>query len=373
MAETGLTKTRISYRWRATGVILVVMSTAVFVRVEWVERHDVNADDLATFEAVSGIDLPDWYDDSPFFLNWTRGDGATFVGLASDLNTDDAALRIGDPAYRYSRVGYAWMGRVAALGRPALIPVGLFVVNVIALIVLAITCSRLYDVVGFRAYLLVANPAVYVAFLSDTAELVAVTALTLALYLPRRGAFGAAAILAITRPSLIPTLAARGRNVVMLLIVATASISVVALKAWFTFETFSAPANVLAPPLVGYAATIGNATPADSILLVALAIAALGTVIVGLTKAKGWVRVGWVVSGLLVLMLGQAVLQDMNDWARAAAALPVLWAFGPTHFRTQATRRAQRRFSFAFRLHTVDPGPDRIPNRKQLQAVYLGF
>ena len=131
---------------------------------------DLGPADLQRFESLSGVDLPDAYGDLPFFLLWTRGDGQAYVTLASDLDLQGPAQRLLLPSYRYTRVGYAWMGRVFALGRVDLIPVGLMLVNLTALAGIGALTAKLVQLYGERSYLLLLNPGLYVGFATDTAE-----------------------------------------------------------------------------------------------------------------------------------------------------------------------------------------------------------
>ena len=285
--------------------------------------------DLERFEKIYGLDLPDWYGEVPFLLRWSRGDGQAFVALASDLDLNGPARELAVPAYRYARVGYAWLGRMAALGRTEWIPIGLLAVNGTALFAIGALSSALARRRGPVSYLLAANPAIYVGFASDTAEPLGVALLVGALAASTvRGAGFWAAWLGAVRPSLGTALLARGRNLAALMV----PFAVVGLAIRFVgLATFggdaSIPPSTVVLPFTGYFDVWRSLEDADALLTGIPLIAAIATIYVGLAKRTGWVRVSWVASGLLALTFGALVLRQPNNWIRAAAALPVLWVW----------------------------------------------
>ncbi|MDH5616620.1 MAG: hypothetical protein OEY62_08790 [Acidimicrobiia bacterium] len=308
---------------------LAVLCIGLLVRVAMVQtaNPDLTPDDLHRFETTFGLDLPDWYAGQPFFLLWTRGDGQAFVALASDLDLDGAAQELAVPIYRYTRIGYAWLGRVAALGRVSLVPVGLMAVNALALLALGVLSSQLAQTRGRVAYLLAANPAVYVGFASDTAEPLGVVLLVAALVTSSK-AVGrwSSGWLAAVRPSLATALPARRRDLPITLIgfgviaVVVRIIGTVGLGG-----NSSIPPSTLVLPVTGYVEAWRSLSAGAAVVAGIPLAAGLTTFVLGMVRERGWMRLAWLATGLLVLTLGSAVLRSPVNWTRAAAALPVLW------------------------------------------------
>ena len=137
---------------------LITALTGLGFRSVLTARTDLGPTDLERFESQSGVDLPDVYGQMPFFLLWTRGDGQAYVTMAADLDVKGPTQNLLLPSYRYTRVGYAWFGRVAALGRVAWVPVGLMLVNLAALTAIGALTGRLVRLFGERAYVILLNP-----------------------------------------------------------------------------------------------------------------------------------------------------------------------------------------------------------------------
>ncbi len=287
----------------------------------------LTGEDLHRFETIYDIDLPDWYDDHPFFLLWTRGDGQAFVALAADLDLDGAAQELAVPVYRYARVGYAWLGRAAGLGMVSLVPVGLMIVNALALFALGVLSSRLASVRGKVAYLLAANPAIYVGFASDTAESLGVVLLVAAALASSRSVGRwSAGWLAAVRPTLVTALPARRGDLTLTLVafgVVGAAVRIIGIIG-LDGDTSIPPSTVVAP-VTGYLEAWPSMSAGAAIVAGIPLAAGLATFAVGLISKRGWMRLAWLATGLLVLMLGSAVLHNPFNWTRAAAALPVLW------------------------------------------------
>ena len=163
------------------GVAVLIIGLGVRFAMVRTAEPPLSAADLARFEETYGLDLPTWYESTPFFLLWSRGDGQAFVALASDLDLSGPARELAVPVYRFSRAGYAWLGRLAALGRPGWVPVGLMMVNALALLAVGAMASVMAQRRGPVSYMLAANPALYVGFASDTAEPLGIALLTAAL------------------------------------------------------------------------------------------------------------------------------------------------------------------------------------------------
>lgn len=312
---------------------IIVLAAGVGVRTAMVVAADpeLSGADLIKFENTYGLDLPDWYDRLPFFLLWTRGDGQAFVVLASDLDADGPAQELAVPVYRYSRAGYAWLGRLAALGRNDWVPIGLMAVNSAALVAIGSMASALAHPRGPAALLLTANPAIYVGFASDTAEPLGVALLMAVLTASDgRGAGVWAGLLAAVRPSLATAVPARGRNLPAVLIpLALVGVGLHLLGSLLFTGNASIPPDTLVLPMTGYVETWRNLPVAASIVVGIPLFASIATIYWGLTRRSGWARLSWIVTGFLVLTFGSLVLQSPNNWTRAAAGLPVLWGAQP--------------------------------------------
>ncbi len=319
--------------WRRNLLIgLLVLGAGLVVRVALVRTAspDLSPVDLHRFEEIYGLDLPEWYGNSPFFLLWSRGDGQAFVALASDLDLNGPARELAVPAYRFSRVGYAWLGRLAALGRTAWVPVGLMLVNAAALITVGMISSAFARRWGPSHYLLAANPAIFVGFAADTAEPLGVALLMVALVASTGGgASFAAGLLGAVRPSLATALPLRRRNLPALFVTFVVMVLALRFVGIAAFGSGPIPPSTIVIPFAGYL-EVWRLLPAGSSLITGIPlIAAVATIYVGLTKKTGGVRVSWAATGMLVLMFGPFVLEHPVNWIRAAAALPVLWSMPP--------------------------------------------
>jgi hypothetical protein len=316
-------------------VYLAVIVVLIGVAFRWVitERADLSPADLQRFEAQSGIDLPDAYGDLPFFLLWTRGDGQAFVTLAADLTLDGPSQRLMVPSYRYGRVGYAWLGRIAALGRVDWIPIGLMAVNLVSLAGIAAITAKLVGRFGARAYLLVLNPGLYVGFARDTAEPAGVLLLLLAVVSGSAVVAGiAAGGLGTLRPSLALGLPVRGRNLLAVIGSSAVLFGLVRAVAYLNIDDTTTPIETIVPPLTGYLDVFTQEETHIVVGAIMLLVAVGATGIVGVFRRRGWVRFSWVANVALLLSMGAFVLNDPFNWTRAAVILPVLWALPRSSF-----------------------------------------
>jgi hypothetical protein len=315
-------------------MIVLALFTALIgigFRLVLTARTDLGPGDLQRFESLSGIDLPDVYGDLPFFLLWTRGDGQAYVTLASDIDLQGPAQRLLLPSYRYTRVGYAWLGRAFALGRVDLIPIGLMLVNLTALAGIGALTAKSVHLYGERSYLLLLNPGLYVGFATDTAEPLGLCLLIVALLSGSVLLSGAAsAALGTVRPSFGLGLPARGRNLGVIVGSVIAGALLIRLIAQFRIDDHTTPIETLVAPATGFLdifRTEGPALVAGSALLL---IVIATTAVVGGFRRTGMVRVAWLSNAFLLLCMGSFVLNDPFNWTRASAVLPVLWAL-PTN------------------------------------------
>jgi len=338
------------YRVRLPGwlVAVLVVFFALVLRGVAAGQSDLSPDDLALYERRSyGVDLPDWYGRHPYFLTWSLGDGQAFVTMAADLNLDGAVTGLANPVYRYSRVGFSWLGRALALGQTDWIPLGLFAVNVIALAALAVRLAAMQDRYGMGPLLGLLNPALYIAFATDTAELLGVTLAVWAMTSPPgRSARWLAAGLGATRPELSTALAASAAGISLwipagVVVVLMRVVGVLALGT----EGSVASGGSLSWPLMGYVEAWRRSRLPVALGSAGLLLAAAVTIYLGLRRYEGGARLAWVASGSLLLILSPLVLLRPANYLRAAAALPLLWSTGQTARSHQTARLQKRRIS----------------------------
>ena len=313
-------------RSRMITLALIAVLAGVGFRLILTARSDLGPHDLERFESKSGIDLPDVYGEMPFFLLWTRGDGQTYVTMAADIELQGPAQRLLIPSYRYTRVGYAWLGRIFALGRVAWVPVGLMLVNLISLAAIGALTGRLAHRFGERSYLALLNPGLYLAFATDTAEplgmlLLMVGVLSGSVLLANIASFA----LGTVRPSFGLALPARDRNLGRVIGSIAGGALLIRVIALLGIQDNATPIETMAVPLTGYLETVSSEPLSEWIGAAVLLIAVLATAIVGGFSRRGWVRIAWLANALLLISLGPAALVDLN-WARAAVVLPILWA-----------------------------------------------
>ncbi|MGH8937659.1 MAG: hypothetical protein ACRDXD_15605 [Acidimicrobiia bacterium] len=235
---------------------------ALAIRATVVADQEFSAVDLHRFERISGVDLP-VYERLPFFLTWTRGDGQTFMALAADLDLDGPAQELGVPSYRFARVGYAWLARLAALGRVGLLPVGLLAVNLVTISILAVVATRLARIWRERAFLILANPGLFVGVATDTAEPLGALLLVLALTTGATGGVLASALAAATRPTFLALLPARRHGLLRPLMTAASVVISLQIISLFAFGSFGErPPETLVLPFTGYVEVWPTVRPA---------------------------------------------------------------------------------------------------------------
>lgn len=123
------------------------------------------------------------------------------------------------PSYRFARSGYSWVASALVLGEENLLLLGLSEVGLVSIGVVVWIATGLRESLGPRARFLLANPALYLGFLIDTAEPLAVALLTLALV---GSSTWSAVGLAVVRPSYLVALANKGRMLVLAVLAALA-------------------------------------------------------------------------------------------------------------------------------------------------------
>ena len=252
-------------------------------------------------------------DTARWFSNWALGDGQAYAIIA----TDPLALQeteLGFVGYRYGRAGFGWLAWVASLGQAEWVPYGLAVVGALSLLGLFLLSWRLRPKLGARAWIIVLNPAVMVAFATDTAEGLGLLLLTLAI---ASNSKWASAALGLVRPSYLVAVARRPYLLASGLASAATLWVVMSLRFGIELTPYG---NALDLPLTGYLAQ-------PSFGAAVIGVAGLWTLYRGVRQRD----LSWVAAGLLVLCFSSIVLEDASNGWRAAGMIFVLWAFGPRY------------------------------------------
>jgi hypothetical protein len=287
--------------------VLITVAAAFYARAAyvptWADRHVASAEERMALEVG---EPPAW------FSAWSLGDGQAFAVIAADPSGVRLSQVVGEPAYRFSRAGFGWLAWAISMGREVWIPYSMAVVGALAVFANTALALRLRRRLGSSSWLLILNPAVYLAFAGDTAEGLGAFFLTLAL---ATGSKWSSAALGVTRPSYLIGLLGQGRPL-WTGVGAAVGLALYSLLR-FGAEGFTVSGGRLDLPLRAY---WEHSTPYGWILAVAAAV----TLVVGVWR-RDWT---WVIAGVFVLSFGPAVTAEpVNAW-RAAGMLPVLWAFG---------------------------------------------
>jgi len=288
-------------------VALVLVLLGIGIRLAVSGPEDI--DKLAQFQATSGIDVGP---QTAWFAAGLHGDGAVYTVIAADPFGVDVGRHLLIPSYRYSRSGYSWLAVALVMGRDHLLLLGLSLVGLASMATVAWQAVKLREILGLKAWFLLANPALYIGFVGDTAEPLAIALLTLAL---AHGSVLATLGLAIARPDYLVGLLSRWR-----LALAGGLLGVAFRMLWVErFDDSVIGGSVaLAWPLVGI---LEAASPVGWLVIAA----GLFTVIKGIVSRD----LSWVASGVLVVCFSAVVYNAPVNAIRAAGLLPVLWAFGP--------------------------------------------
>ena len=300
-------------------VALIVIGGAYYVRGEYIppfpERHIENAEEK--------YDL-DIGEPGPWFSAWSIGDGQAFAVIAADPSGMKLSVEIKEPAYRFTRASFGWLAAAASFGQEAWIPYGLAVVGVVSLAATVAFAMSVRERLGPRIWLLLVNPAIYLGFAGDTAEPLGLLLLAIAI---STGSVWVSFALGVTRPSFLVALFGRWRQL-SLGLAATAGILAYGLVR-FGADQFIPDGGRIGLPFTAYF----EHSTLSGWLLAALASA---TLVVGIRR-RDW---AWVVSGVLIICLGDDVTANPANAWRAAGMIPVLWDFG-------AGYRAEERSSAA--------------------------
>ena len=295
---------------RLLGALLfgvVVASTLLAIRVS--VANPANLVHLERIQEISDVDIGP---EVVWLAVGMNGDGATFAVVAADPSGSGPGQKLRFPAYRYARPAYPYLSSLSIAGRADLVLYGLAAIGFVAVAGTAIVAHLLNRDRGWFAWLLVLNPALFVGFLENTAEPLAILTLSLALFTGSRLAAGATSL---ARPSYLLGLAKDWRALAVGL--GTALI-VKLLWSWRFAESVTSGGFNLDAPFRGV-------VQSPSLVGWIVVIAGLATLLFGLATRDA----GWVLSGLLVVSLSVVVVDTPVNAVRAAGLLPVLWAFGP--------------------------------------------
>ena len=327
-------------RWVVRRALLFGLLTLVIglgYRYLSTPRADLGPADLQRFESLSGIDLPSWYERQPFFLKWTRGDGQVYAVIAVDPLLEGPARRLREPDYRFSRAGYSYLARLVVGGEVDLVPIGLLVVNSVALFLYGALAGRLAPAYGRRALVLLANPALYIAIAGDTSEAVGLLLVTYALTTEqtRRAGF-ASAVAATVRPDLTTLLPAARNNGWRLTALA---LSVAATMRAIPIVLFDLPwsgaAGTITWPLLGYLDVVKEVDALSRVGLLFFLATGLASIAVGIRRLTPD-RWAFLATGGLGVVVSASVLSAPVNYVRAGAGLVVLWVLraGPAGVQT---------------------------------------
>jgi hypothetical protein len=282
-----------------------------FVPANWHEQ-------LVRVEATMGLPVADV---APWFSQWAFGDGSAFAVIATDPLGFDLGETLYDPGYRYLRAGFGWVLWGVSLGQAKFVPYAMTLVGLSCVVVLFLLAKKYHPILGAASWLLVLNPAVFIALASGTAEALGV--LLLALGTARAGSWWSVP-LGLTRPTYLIALISHRRAFVAGVL---ASACLFGYGVWRFGWDLGQYTGVATLPFVGF---IQAAGPGSWIV----ALAAVATLLVGLIRWD-W---AWVASAVFVLCFSALVVENSVNALRAAGALPVLWAFGPRWVPTRAQR-----------------------------------
>jgi hypothetical protein len=202
---------------------------------------------------------------------------------------------------------------LVTFGIDELVPYGLALVGAASLAGTLVLAIALRDRLGWKTWLLTANPAIYLGFAGDTSEPLGALLLALAL---ANGSILGVILLGVTRPTYLLGLITRWK---LLIWGVGAAVALGGYSLWrFGLEGAQVDGGRIGPLLTAYFEN-------PSVTAWVLVVSALVTVILGL-RARDW---AWVLGGLFVLSFGHDVTLDPVNALRAAGFLPILWGFGP--------------------------------------------
>ena len=291
----------------AAALAVVLMLVAVSIRAA---RSDpaVVMEDLERFRSATQLDIGPAL---PFFAAGLNGDGQAFAAIASDPLGRQKHFVLFGADYRYARSGFSWLGSMLVFGVDGMLLAGIAAVGLLSVGLVGYIALRERERLGIKAWWLIANPALFIAVMGDTAESLAILLLALALL---GNHVWSGVYLAVVRPSYLLALSDRRR-----LFIPALGMALGFRLFWILrFDgVLSVDGGNLGLPFGGLMAEI-------SVTGFVVTVAAVVTIVIGMLN-KSW---SWVLSGLLVVCLTNKVHLEPVHAVRAAGMLPVLWAFG---------------------------------------------
>ena len=291
---------------RVAASLFAVCLVMAVILVRAATAGPADVEDLRHFNALT---TSEFGPESSFFATGIHGDAQTYALIAADPLGHQPHFSIFDPDYRYARSGFAWAASAVVLGNEGLILAGLAIVGAICIGLLGYIAFASRELLGWKTWLLIANPALFLAFVGDTAESLAVLLLTVALLY---GSVWSSVGLAMVRPSFLAGLADRRR-----LFFAGIAAAVVFRVIWllrFDGSPLAGAGNLDLPfsGLIAEPSWVGLVVTAAGVV----------TLVFGIRR-RSW---SWILAGLMVASLSHLVHAVPSNTVRAAALLPVLWA-----------------------------------------------
>jgi len=289
------------------GLFASVIAVVAALTIKVVSVSPLDSFHYSDLGDITGIDFGDWPD---LFYTGGRGDGAVFAALAVDPFGDGPSQLILSAVYRYGRIGMSLLAFALSFGQETLVLPVLFAIGLSAVATVGFLSGFWRQRFGLRSWALVLNPALYVGFGGNTAEPLGILLLALALV---GSGYWAAVALGLTRPTFGTALFGRGRSLSLLVVTAT---TVRLAAVWiFNGSILENPGGNLTLPAIAY-------FNRPSVLGFLVLASGASTLVFGAVRRDS----AWMVSGLLVVALGEAVTANPANAVRAAGMLPVLWA-----------------------------------------------
>lgn len=293
------------------GLFAAVIAVVAALTIRFLSASPLDYLHYSVLSDLTGIDFGQWPD---VFYTSGNGDGEVFAVLAVDPFGSGPSQMIPSVVYRYLRIGMSWLAFVLSFGQEGLVLPALLAIGLSAVATVGFLSGFWRQRFGVRSWALVLNPAMYIGFVGDTAEPLGILLLVFALV---GTGYWAAVALGVTRPTF--GVALLGRWQPLSVLVVTTIVVNIAAALIFDGSILDSPTRSFAFPAIGYF---------NEPSVVGFLVLASGA----FTLLRGIFRrdLAWIVSGLLVVALGEAITLNPLNAVRAAGMLPVLWAVTQT-------------------------------------------